>query len=76
MGFTMTVKASSTKFEEAKRKIEENGGSVSGNQFSIEGVKGSFSRETGSVDMTIRVTDKPWLATDNKIRSEINKFFS
>ncbi len=76
MSFTMNVKVSSSKFEEAKKKIVDNGGSVSGNQFSVKGVKGSFSREAGSMDMEIRITDKPWLASENMIRKEIREFFS
>lgn len=61
--------------EKAKQAIEENGGMLNGdNSFSIMGVTGHFYRN-GRV-LTVRITDKPFLASWGTIERKLTEFFS
>ena len=74
--FTVNVYVTESKIAEAKRKIVENGGSIEGNEFEVSGVEGSIGEVHSSGRATISITDKPWLASQGYITSEIKKFFA
>lgn len=73
----MKIQTTAEKVNKALEKIREVGEvSVDGNggSFSAKGVEGRFSYSDGV--LTIKIDDKPWLASDSMIESEINKFFN
>jgi len=74
MSFQVKVNASDAKIEEAKAQIIKNDGVISGNSFSVKGVRGSI--DSNGDERIITITDKPWLASQSYVSSEIKKFFS
>ena len=70
-----TYKISDEKFIEAKNIIRESGGTISeGGGFEIKGVKGSFYLDGGN--LTVIITDKPWLASWSMIEDKLDEFFN
>lgn len=71
------IETTAEKVNEALGKIREVG-TVSvrdnGGSFSAKGVEGRFSYKDGV--LSIAIDDKPWLASDSMIESEIRKFFN
>ena len=61
--------------DKAKKAIEDNGGMINGDSsFSIMGVTGHFYK-IGRV-LTVRITDKPFLASWGTIERKLTEFFS
>lgn len=74
----MKIKATLEKVNEAIKRIGQVGDvSVNGSSgsFSAKGVDGRFAYDQASETLTIVIDDKPWLASDSMIESEIKKFF-
>ncbi len=70
-----TYNISQDKFLEAKKLITQNGGTIFPNDsFEISGVKGNFIFENNN--LTIKITDKPWLASWSMIEDKLNEFFN
>lgn len=72
------IKTTIGKVNEALLKIQNVGSvSVNGTQgsFSAKGVEGRFEFDSESETLSIVIDDKPWLASDSMIESEIRKFF-
>ncbi len=71
------INTNADKVNEALTKIREVGSvSIDGDNtgsFSAKGVKGRFLYDDGT--LVIVIDDKPWLASDSMIESEIKKFF-
>ncbi len=62
------------KFVEAKNLIMENGGKIyTDNTFEIRGVEGFFKYD--GVTLTVKITDKPWLASWGMIEEKMDEFF-
>jgi len=75
----MKIKATLEKVNEALNKIKEVGNiAVNGSEgsFSAKGVEGRFSFDQENEILTVVIDDKPWLASDSMIESEIKKFFN
>lgn len=76
----LTIETTAEKMNDALRKMQEIGSvtmsqeenSAHGN-FSVKGVEGEWAYGLGI--LKIRITDKPWLASEAMIENEINKFF-
>lgn len=72
------IETSVEKVNEALKKIREVGSvsMVSDNtgKFSAKGVRGRFLYDDGT--LVIAIDDKPWIASDSMIESEIKKFFN
>lgn len=75
----MKIKTSLDKVNEALHKIKQVG-YVSENDsqgsFSVKGVEGRFLYDKDTEILTIVIDDKPWLASDSMIETEIKKFFA
>ena len=63
------------KFLEAKKTITENDGTIyADGSFEVSGVEGSFSYDEGI--LTVKITDKPWLASWEMIGEKMDEFFT
>ena len=60
----------------AIRKAGELQMEGSSGSFSVKGVEGRFMYDQDEEMLTIRIDDKPWLASESMIESEIRKFFT
>lgn len=76
----MKIKTTLEKVNNALNKIRQVGGETivngSNGSFDVKGVEGRFSWDSESEILTILIDDKPWLASDSMIESEIKKFFN
>lgn len=75
----MKIQTTLEKVNEALSKIGEVGEvSVNGSagNFSAKGVEGRFNFDQEDEILTIVIDDKPWLASNSMIESEIKKFFN
>ena len=74
----MKIKTTPEKVNEAIRKLQQVS-SVSfdgtNGRFSAKGVAGRFKWDGNGI-ITIVIDDKPWLASEEMIESEIKKFFA
>ena len=73
----MRIQTTLEKVNEGLALIQQKGGDVdvdgSGGRVQISGVDASFSFDDGV--LTVQINDKPWLASESMIESEIKKFF-
>jgi len=75
----MKIKASMKKVNEALNKISDVGSvSVNGSdgKVSVKGVDANFSFDENAEELTITITDKPWLVSESFVEDEIRKFFN
>jgi len=75
----MKIKASMKKVNEALNKISDVGSVTvngSGGKVSVKGVDANFSFDESSEELTITITDKPWLVSESFVEDEIRKFFN
>lgn len=74
----MKIKTTLDRVNEGLALIQRKGGDVdvngSGGRVQISGVDASFSFSEGV--LTVQINDKPFLASDSMIESEIKKFFN
>ena len=71
---TKTYPITDARFSEAKALIAQHGGTIDNdNSFEIQGVKGSFEKNGGSI--TITVNKKPFLAGWKRIERTLDEFF-
>jgi hypothetical protein len=74
----MKIKTTLEKVNEGLVLIQDEGGDVrvdgSEGRVKISGVDAGFSFDDGV--LTIEIYDKPWLASDSMIESEIKNFFN
>jgi hypothetical protein len=81
MAFSFDVEVDqdiSTILREVEQKIKDAGGRFDGNEqngtFSGKGVRGKYSINGQKIRITI--TDKPWIASENLVKSKITDYFT
>ena len=68
-------KITDEKFDEALTVMHKNGARIwDDGSFKISGVSGRYARADGEISITI--TDKPWLASWGMIKRKLNHFFN
>ena len=75
----MKIKTTADKIDYGIMLIRSEDGTVkfdgTRGRVSIKGVVASFTWDSESETLHINILDKPWLATQSMIETEINKFF-
>ena len=69
----MKIETTQEKVDQGVQELKDAGGSVTSNSVSFKGVEANYSFEDGI--LTVRITDKPWLASMEYVEGEIKKYF-
>ena len=72
----MKIEATQEKVANAMARIRQAGGTVRSRSVSVQGVDANYSFDSSKEELTIRITDKPWLVSESFVEGEIKKFFS